>query len=1250
MVKGKIGAIIALDGEKEFKQAVTDCNKSLSTLKSEMALVKAESEGQANTLEALQKKHSVLSRVLEEQERKQEAVADGLEHAKISYDKVGSGLVELREKLSSATDALEEMGKSSDATEEELKQQEKVVKELADAVAKGEKNYQSAGNRVKDWEAKLNTAKAQVIKANAEVNKNAAYMKEAETATDHCATSIDEFGKAAQKATEVTRKYSEVIKDNLVNTAADAIKGMATEAMSSITELEDAANQMQASTGASANQMKNYKAALEGVYANNYGDSLESVAADMGKIKQYTNETDPSKLQEMTESAIAMSDVFDMDLSETIRGADSLVQNMGLDMETAFDYMAKGAQNGLDKSGELADNIAEYSQLWGQAGFSAQEMFTILQNGLDSGAYNLDKVNDFVKEFSISLADGRIEDNIGGFSEKTGNLFYAWKQGRVTTKEVFNSVIDDLGTMTNKQDALTLASTVWSALGEDNAMSVITSLNKVNNTYDEVKGTMASIKDIKYDSLTNKWEELSRKFQMEIAVPVAEDFLPIAEAGLDALIDNMDLMVPVIAGIGTAVAEVKLASTFGLALSPVTLVGGALIAGAAALVTYADNAGEASQKIQDLVTANDKVVESSNSIVSATDETISEYDNTMATIEARGEYAQTLADRIETLAGKTGRSNAETSVMKQYISQLNEMVPGLNLAYDEQTKSLTKTNEQLEDYIKNSQKQLEFEAAEQYRKDIIQKRMDLEIEEIKLQNELKDLNSQKESLDLSDNEKFILYSMNSVEAFLTGNADKKKSYDELTEAIEENQESTESNQKAQEEVEEETKAVEQVLKHLEEQTGNTTQATETNTQAVENNRIAIEEQAAKKERARKEEELYGKAMEEATAQVVQETQKQINIFGKATTLTGEELRKATDETLENMKSQMTAMENWATNLQTISERGINDGLLKYLAEMGPNGAQYVAQFASMTNDEIDLANKRWNETMENAGIGAKIAGELTGHTQELADKLYKEYSAASDDAVAGFVDGLEAGNEKIEAGGAAVGDASVKGVRGKDGLDTGSPSKKMIAAGADASAGLAQGILSRILDVITASKTVAISAVTGASNIMSPSVFESIGISASASLAQGLLEGRGMVADAALAIGKTVVQGVRASLDMHSPSTVLIGLGEQSAESYGIGFEKQMKYVQAAVNDSMRFTATESQGAGTSMTSTGMSDLIENALYNGMLNAMSRIKIENNLSDINVNVTFGTSNLVEVLQGAADEHMRRNNSCIFNRG
>ena len=69
MAAKKIGAIITLDGEKEFKQNVTNCNKSLSCLKSELNLVKAQYDGQENSLEAFTKKHQCTARILEEQKR-----------------------------------------------------------------------------------------------------------------------------------------------------------------------------------------------------------------------------------------------------------------------------------------------------------------------------------------------------------------------------------------------------------------------------------------------------------------------------------------------------------------------------------------------------------------------------------------------------------------------------------------------------------------------------------------------------------------------------------------------------------------------------------------------------------------------------------------------------------------------------------------------------------------------------------------------------------------------------------------------------------------------------------------------------------------------------------------------------------------------------------------------------------------------------------------------------------------------------
>ena len=98
-------------------------------------------------------------------------------------------------------------------------------------------------------------------------------------------------------------------------------------------------------------------------------------------------------------------------------------------------------------------------QIWAQAGFDAKSMFSVLDNGLKSGAYNLDKVNDFVKEFTISLNDGRIEENLGNFSKGTQEIFKEFKNGKATASDVFQNAISDLKSTKNQQEKLTAAST-----------------------------------------------------------------------------------------------------------------------------------------------------------------------------------------------------------------------------------------------------------------------------------------------------------------------------------------------------------------------------------------------------------------------------------------------------------------------------------------------------------------------------------------------------------------------------------------------------------------------------------------------------------------------------------------------------------------------------------------------------------------------------------------------------------------------
>ena len=80
-----------------------------------------------------------------------------------------------------------------------------------------------------------------------------------------------------------------------------------------------------------------------------------------------------------------------------------------------MDLIAEGAQNGLDYSGELLDSISEYSVQFNKVGLGANDMFAIFQKGAESGAFNLDKVGDAVKEFSSPSGD-----SLERKTEKTG--------------------------------------------------------------------------------------------------------------------------------------------------------------------------------------------------------------------------------------------------------------------------------------------------------------------------------------------------------------------------------------------------------------------------------------------------------------------------------------------------------------------------------------------------------------------------------------------------------------------------------------------------------------------------------------------------------------------------------------------------------------------------------------------------------------------------------------------------------------
>lgn len=144
--------------------------------------------------------------------------------------------------------------------------------------------------------------------------------------------------------------------------------------------------------------------------------------------------------------------------------------------------------------------------------------------------------------------------------------------------------------------------------------------------------------------------------------------------------------------------------------------------------------------------------------------------------------------------------------------------------------------------------------------------------------------------------------------------------------------------------------------------------------------------------------------------------------------------------LKNMHAQISALKSWASNLKELAKKGIDEGLLKHLADMGPQGAQYVAAFAGMTKQELKRASKDWN-------VYLKL-------TDQTATDIQSSWKNAGKKVVDSFNKGVESGDVKQS------GKNLVKNIKEpiETGLETHSPSKYMVRIGQNVIQGLAIGL------------------------------------------------------------------------------------------------------------------------------------------------------------------------------------------------
>lgn len=315
-------------------------------------------------------------------------------------------------------------------------------------------------------------------------------------------------------------------------------------------EWQTATNQVAASTDAAGKELEGLRDVMEDVYAANYGDSVADVGDAVAMVNRNMANLDQNGLTAATEGALALRDAFEYDVAESTRAAEAIRKNFGSSAEEAFSLIAAGAQNGLDYSGELIDTINEYSSQFAKLGFDADGMFNILQAGADGTAWNLDKVGDAIKEFSIRAIDGS-DSTVEAFTSlgyNAENIMATFAAGGEGANKAFFDVINTLMAVDDQveRDALGVAlfGTMWEDLGTE-AMEAMAGASQ--DAYD-TEGALEKINQVKYNDLDSAIQGIGR--QMEVAL------LPAADAVYQSLMDSMPEITEAMEEVSPVIAEI----------------------------------------------------------------------------------------------------------------------------------------------------------------------------------------------------------------------------------------------------------------------------------------------------------------------------------------------------------------------------------------------------------------------------------------------------------------------------------------------------------------------------------------------------------------------------------------------------------------------------------------------------------------------------------------------------------------------
>lgn len=606
-----IGGRVRLDTD-QFENGIAGINRSLKRIDAEFRNTSEQLHGVGSEMDQLGNKANHLNQKIETQTQKVKHYEQAL---KTSQQKQQ----EMRQKC-------EQLATSMQQLEQEIQQSTQAYGKNAQETKELQAQYNQLQQEYKQGTQALQRLTAQVSRNDTAFHNASAALHRFRNELGDAEERMDQLGNVSARVRERMNEVGNTVQDTgsrISQGFGAAAVGMAAGVGALVVnagQFEEANKKVQAGLGLTREESLKVSAVAKEVWREGYGEDLASVSDSLVKVKRNIKDiNDDDTLKQVTRDSEILAETMESDVNEVTRGAAQLMGRFGLSGQQAFDLLAQGSVKGLNYSNELFDNLSEYGPLFNEMGFSAEEMFTILINGSKNGAYNLDYVNDVVKEFGIRVKDGSksTTEAMGQMSKETQKVWQAMLEGKATSKDVFNAVLNELRTTDDQIKVNQLGVSLFGVKWEDLEATTMLSLNNMETGLGNYSGAMNKMVD-GYETSAKQWKSVTRELQIALE-PLGKVILDIAKQAIPELKESVKgvadwfnglddsskkvygtalLLAPAVLGVVSALGVLSFAVGALIANPVVATIGGVVIGLGALGFAFAD-AGKKAQKAEE---------------------------------------------------------------------------------------------------------------------------------------------------------------------------------------------------------------------------------------------------------------------------------------------------------------------------------------------------------------------------------------------------------------------------------------------------------------------------------------------------------------------------------------------------------------------------------------------------------------------------------------------------------------------------